>query len=101
MGVRRRGGPGCTTGTPLAGGLWPSTEAPGAAGDELGTGDLPTGLEGFLDGGLVGLAGGGEAQPLRSEGVFVVDLDGLGLAGGEFVIGEGETGRGGLQAGKD
>ena len=35
------------------------------------------------------------------EGVFVVDLHGLGLAGGELVIGEREPGRSGLQAGED
>ena len=48
---------------------------------ELGAGDLLAGLEGLLDGGLVGLAGGVDAQPLGIEGVLVVDLDGLGLAG--------------------
>jgi hypothetical protein len=40
-------------------------------------------------------------HPLGGEGVFVVDLDGLGLAGGELVIGEGEAGSSGLQPGED
>jgi hypothetical protein len=35
-------------------------DAPGAAGDELDVGDLAAGFEGFFDGGLVGLAGGGD-----------------------------------------
>jgi hypothetical protein len=78
-----------------------STDAPGAAGEELGAGDELAGFEGVLDGGLVWLAGGGEAQPLGIEGVLVVDLDGLGLAGAELVIREGEAGGCGLQLGED
>ena len=78
-----------------------STDAPGAAGDQLGACDLRACFEGFLDGGLVRLAGRGEAQPLEIEGVLVVDLDGLGLAGGELVIREREAGGCGLQLGED
>jgi hypothetical protein len=78
-----------------------STDAPGAAGEELGAGDELAGFEGLLDGGLVRLAGGGEAQPLGIEGFLVVDLDGLGLAGTELVIRKGEAGGGGLQPGED
>jgi hypothetical protein len=78
-----------------------STDAPGAAGEELGAGDELAGFEGVLDGGLVWLAGGGEAQPLGNEGVLVLDLDGLRLAGAELVIWKGEPGGGGLQAGED
>jgi hypothetical protein len=81
-------------------GLWPSVDAPGTAGDQLGACDLRAGFEGFLDGGLVRLAGGGEAQPLGIEGVLVVDLDGLGLAGSQLVIREREAGGSGLQAGQ-
>ena len=101
IGFRRRG-PGCTTRTPFVRGLWPPplVDAPGAAGDELGADDFPACFEGFLDGGLVRLAGGGEAQPLGIEGFLVVDLDRLGLAGGDFVVREGEAGGGGLQPGK-
>jgi hypothetical protein len=32
------------------GGLWPSADAPGATGDELGAGDVPAGLIGLEDG---------------------------------------------------
>ena len=78
-----------------------SIDAPGAAGDQLGACDLRACFEGFLDGGLVRLAGRGEAQPLEIEGVLVVDLDGLGLARGQLVIREGEAGGGGLQPGED
>ena len=63
-------------------------------------GDEVAGFEGFLDGGFVGLAGGLEGEPLGGEGVLVVDLDGLGFPGGEFVVWEGETGSGGLQPGE-
>ncbi len=77
-----------------------STDAPGAAGDQLGAGDEVAGLEGFLDGGLVGLACGLESKPLGGEGVFVGDLDGLGLPGGQLVIREREAGGSGLQAGQ-
>ena len=76
-------------------------DAPVAAGDQLGACDLRACFEGFLDGGLVRLAGGGEAQPLGIEGVLVVDLDGLGLARDQLVIREGEAGGGGLQPGED
>ena len=65
-----------------------STDAPGAAGEELGAGDELAGLERLFDGGLVRLASGGEAQPLGIESVLVVDLDGLRLAAAELVIGE-------------
>ena len=94
-------GPGCTTETPCMRGLWPLADAPGAAGDEVGAGDGVAGFEGFFDGGFVGLAGGLDGEPLRGEGVFVVDLDGLGLAGGELVIGKREPGGGGLELGED
>jgi hypothetical protein len=46
------------------------------------------GLEGFLDGALVRLAGGLDSEPLRGKGVLVVDLDGLRLAAGELVLGK-------------
>ena len=49
-------------------------------GEELDAGDLVAGLEGLLDGGLVGLAGGLDRQPLGSQGLLVIDLDGLGSA---------------------
>ena len=58
-------------------------------------------LEGFLDGCLVGLAGGGDGQPLGSEGLFVVDQHRLGLAAAELVIREREPGGAGLQLGED
>jgi hypothetical protein len=64
-------------------------------------GDEVAGFEGFLDGGFVGLAGGLEGEPLGGEGVLVVDLDGLGFPGGEFVVWEGEARGGGLQASED
>ena len=61
----------------MRGASGPSVDAPGAAGDQLGAGDELAGFEGLLDGGLVRLADGGEAQPLGIEGFLVVDLDGL------------------------
>jgi hypothetical protein len=76
-------------------------DAPGAAGEELGPSDLLAGLEGLLDGVFVRLACGGEGEPLGIEGQLVVDHHGLGLAGGELVIGEGETRSGRLQLGED
>ncbi len=77
------------TGPPCMRDLWPpSVDASGAAGDQLGTVDAMARFEGLLDGGLIGLAGGGDGQPLGGEGVLVVDLDGLGLAGGQLVIGD-------------
>ena len=79
----------------------PSVDAPGAAGEELGAGDLAAGLEGFLDGGLVWLAGGGDGEPHGIESLFVVDHDGRGLAAAELVIGEREAGSSGLQLGED
>ena len=66
--------------TRIEGALPPSGDAPGAAGEQLGAGDLLTGLDRFLDGGLVGLGGGGYREPLGIEGLLVVDFDGLGLA---------------------
>jgi hypothetical protein len=87
---------------PVCGGPWPpSVDAPGAAGDELDAGDEVACFEGFLDGGLVRLAGGGEAQPLGIEGFPVVDLDRLGLARGQLVIRERKAGGSGLQLGED
>ena len=83
------------------GALPPSVDAPGAAVEQLGAGDLAASLEGFLDGVLVRLAGGGEGEPLGIEGLFVVDHHRLGLAGGELVIGEGETRSRRLQLGED
>jgi hypothetical protein len=95
MAMRREGSPGGQAGTPNARGpLPPSVDAPGAAGEEL------AGLEGFLDGGLVRLAGGSAAEPFGSEGVLVVDFDGLRVAGGELVIRERKPGSGGLQPGE-
>ena len=85
MGSGRRG-PGCTTRTPHGRGLWPLVDAPGAVGNELGAGDEVACFEGFFDGGLVGLAGGLEGEPLGRQGVFVLDLDGLGLAAAELMI---------------
>ena len=80
--MKRKGGrvPGISTGTPgLRGpygpfGLWPSGDAPDAAGEELGTGDLLAGL----DGGLVRFVGGGEGEPLGIELGVLGDVDGLG-----------------------
>ena len=60
-----------------------------------------TSFEGFFAGGLVGLAGGLEGDPLGGQGVFILDLDGLGFAGGEFVVREGEAGGFELEAGED
>jgi len=76
-------------------------DAPGASGDELGAGDEVACFEGFFDGGLVGLADGLVGEPLGGQGVFVVDLDGLGFAATELVIREGEAGGFGLETGKD
>jgi len=70
LGSGRRG-PGCTTETPYGRGLWPLVVAPGAAGDELGAGDEVACFEGFFDGGLVGLTGDFEGEPLGGQGVFV------------------------------
>jgi hypothetical protein len=78
----------------------PSVDAPGAAGEELGAGDLLAGLDRRFDRGLVGFGGGGDGEPLGIEAFLVVDLDGLGLAGSEFVVGEAEPGGLGLQAGE-
>ena len=78
-----------------------SVDAPAAVGEELGSRDLLAGLEGLLDGGLVGLAGGLDRQPLGSQGLLVVDLDGMGSAACELVIGEGEAGGLRLQPGED
>jgi hypothetical protein len=94
-------GPGGQAGTPVAKGpLAPSVDAPGAAGDQLGAGDELACFEGLFDGGLIGLAGGLEGEPLGGQGVFVGDLDGLALVGAELVIREGEPGGGGLQPGE-
>jgi hypothetical protein len=40
-------------------------DAPGAAGEELGAGDLAASLEGLFDGGLIGLGGGFDGEPQR------------------------------------
>ena len=48
-----------------------SVDAPGEAGDQLRTGNEVAGIEGFFDGGLVGLADGGDAQPAGIEVLFV------------------------------
>ena len=85
---------------PRGGGPGPLGDAPDAAREQLGAGDLLAGLDRFLDGGLVGLGGGGDGEPLGIKGFLVVDLDGLGLAGGEFVVGEAEASGLGLQAGE-
>jgi len=74
-------GPGCSTGIPCVRGfwprgLWPSADAPGAAGEELGTFDLPAGFECLFDGGLIGLTGGFDGKPFRIEGLLVVDHHG-------------------------
>jgi len=100
MGSERRG-PCNTTETPYGRGLWPLVDAPGAPGDELDAGDEEAGFEGFFDGDLVGLAGGLEGEPLGGQGVFVLDLDGLGLAAAELMIGGREAGGSGLEAGED
>jgi len=76
----------------MEGAFGSSVDAPGAAGDELDTGDEVACFEGFLDGGLVGLAGGFVGEPLGGQGVFVVDLKGLGFAAAELVIREREPG---------
>jgi len=67
----------------------------------LDAGDEEAGFEGFFDGDLVGLAGGLEGEPLGGQGVFVLDLDGLGLAAAELMIGGREAGGSGLEAGED
>ena len=54
-----------------------SVDAPGAAGDQLGAGDLLACLESRLDGGLVGREGGFDAEPLGIEQGLVLDLDRL------------------------
>ena len=77
---------------PCRGGLCPSGDAPGAAGEELGAGDLAASLEGFLDGGLIRLGGGFDGEPFGIESLFVVDHHRLGFAAAELVIGEGEAG---------
>jgi len=69
--------------------------AEGAARERLGAFDRAASLEGILDGCLVGFAGGGDGQPLGSEGLFVVDHHRLGLAAAELVIREREAGGGG------
>ena len=76
-------------------------DAPGAAGEELGAGDLSAGLDGLFDGGLIRLAGGFDREPGGIEGLLVVDHDGRGLAAAELVIREREVGGAGLQLGED
>ena len=73
-GVRREGGAASRRNPMCEGPLGPSVDAPGAAGDQLGTVDEMARFEGLFDGGLVGLAGGDDGKPLGGEGVFVGDL---------------------------
>ena len=82
-------------GKPLA-----SVDGPGAAGEEVGAGDEVAVFQGLFDGGLIGLAGGGDGEPFGGEGGFVGDGDGLGFAGGEEVIGELKAGDLGEEAGE-
>jgi hypothetical protein len=72
-------------------GLWPSADAPGAAGEEQGAGDLLTGLQRCLDGGLIGLEGGLDREPFGIEECLVLDGDGGGAGAAQLVIGEREA----------
>ncbi len=77
---------------PCARGPWPLGDAPGAAGEELGAGDLLAGLDRCLDRRLVGFGGGGDCEPLGIELGVLGDVDGLGAGAAQLVIGEGEAG---------